>query len=241
MQETSALFDQILNSGYYETEVRVVVNGETFAQDKLMDVSISRGLFNGDNLAIGSACIGSCSITLFSGDMTGKELSDTIPRGASINIFSRIIDASGLKSEWLSQGIFFVDQRDYTSWTGRLVLNGIDAMALADGDFTTNDMSWPKTDIATVRLIANQMGVVLAADVPTIINQSYSITNPITTYTLREVLGFIAAMYCGNWIINKDGELQLLTVDGLPTETNYLVTNTGSPITFGGVRILVQG
>jgi hypothetical protein len=57
---------------------------------------------------------------------------------------------------------------------------------------------------------------------------------------MREVLGFIAAMYGGNWVITKEGKLSLITLAGLPEETNYLVTNFGNPITFGGDRILVS-
>ena len=239
MQETSELFDQIWDSEYSETEVKVIINGETFNEDRLMDVSITRDLFGGSNLAIGSTCIGSCSVTLSSGDVTGKELSDTIPKGADIQILSRVIDGAGRTSEWLPQGVFFADKRDYTSWTGRLVLDGIDRMAIADSDFTTDDLNWPKSDIDTVRLIASQMDVWLDPDTASIINQGYQIPNPITTYTLREVLGFIAAMYCGNWIIGKDGTLTFLALNGLPAETNYLVTNAGNPITFGGVRIIV--
>ena len=240
MQETSTAFDQILNSGYYETQVQVIVNGVTFDENRLMGVSIQQELFGGSNLTIGSTCVGSCSVTLLAENgQTGRDLSNTIPKGASIQILSRILDRAETASEWLSQGVFFVDRRDYTSWTGRLVLDGLDAMALADGDFTTDDLNWPKSDIDTVRLIAAQMGVPLDEDVPTLINQNYSITNPITTYTLREVLGFIGAMYCGNWIIGKDGSLIFLALNGLPAETNYLVTNMGNPITFGGVRIIV--
>ena len=56
---------------------------------------------------------------------------------------------------------------------------------------------------------------------------------------MRETLSNIAAMYCGNWVCNYDGNLLLIAVNSIPKETNYLVDNYGFAITFGGDRILV--
>ena len=56
---------------------------------------------------------------------------------------------------------------------------------------------------------------------------------------MREVLSQIAAMYAGNWIMNYDGQLLLVAVNGIPPETNYLIDSQYDAITFGGDRILV--
>lgn len=263
MQQTTERFNEIWNSGNYESEIKVIVNGVEYRENQLMDVSIKRELFGGNNVAIGSTCVASCTLTLISDTMTGRDLSDTIPRCARIEIWECIkgeaqdrtanavagtgvvgIAIAGIatkyvktESEWLCQGVFFVDSRDYTSWAGRLQLNGVDRMAFADADYPGDSDQWPKTDMAVVQQIAGYMGVEL--DEGTVLGNNYSIPIP-ASYTMREVLGYIAAMYAGNWIITKEGKLLLLKLNGLPAETNYLVTNYGSPITFGGVRILVS-
>lgn len=240
MQQTSERFKEIWNSGNYESEIKVIVNGVEYRENQLMDVSIKRELFGGNNVTIGSACIASCSLTLISDTMTGRDLSDTIPRGARIEIWECIkgnLQSQTVSSEWLCQGVFFIDSRDYTSWTGRLQLNGIDRMAFADADYPGDSDQWPKLDMAVVQQIAGYMGVEI--DSGTVLGNNYRIPIP-ASYTMREVLGYIAAMYAGNWIITKEGKLLLLKLNGLPVETNYLVTNYGSPITFGGVRILVS-
>lgn len=266
MQYTSRAFNDILNSGEYESEVKVVVNGVTYYEDSLMDVSIRREVFGGNNVTIGSACMSSCNLTLTSDTLTGRDLSALIPRGARIEIWERITGYASnsqrnavagdavvgiarigiateyeiITSEWLLQGVFFVDSRDATSWESRLILTGIDSMALADVMYPSTEDGWPeggRPDTEVVQTIAQAMGV--AIDSATELDNNYNIPFP-GTYTMREVLGFIGAMYGGNWLITKEGKLQLLKLSSLPDETYYLVTNSGSPITFGGDRILVR-
>lgn len=235
MQETTALYKQIVGSGYYETETMIKIQDTSdvmveFREDSILDVSISRGAFNGSNLAIGSAPIASCSITLVSDDFSAKEISRNIPKSARIEIYERVTDGYSV-SEWLLQGVFFVDRRDSTSWTGRLRLDGLDAMVLADAGFPGSSQGWPtggKLDTDVVDIIANQMGVDVSAS--TNLDKRYRIPFP-GTFTMREVLSYIAVMYCGNWIINKAGELELLKIGDLPSESFDLITMSGDSIT----------
>ena len=68
----------------------------------------------------------------------------------------------------------------------------------------------------------------------------YEIPSP-AGYSCREVIGYIGAMYTGSWAMTATGELMLVTLTGLPKETNYLIVggSDNRAITFGGVRILV--
>ena len=84
---------------------------------------------------------------------------------------------------------------------------------------------------------ARIMGVEL--DPRTTINPAYSIDYPANDYTIRDELRFIAAAHAGNWIVTGEGKLLLVPLLSIPDETNYLVTEYGGAITFGGVRILV--
>ena len=58
-------------------------------------------------------------------------------------------------------------------------------------------------------------------------------------YTVREVLGYIGAMYAGNWIINEVGQLRLVVLGDIPAETNYMITENEARITLGGDRIIL--
>jgi hypothetical protein len=69
-------------------------------------------------------------------------------------------------------------------------------------------------------------------------NRGYTFPLPVG-YSSREVLGFIAASYGGNFIISDENQLLLIKLGDLPKETNYLIDAVGDAITFGGDRILV--
>ena len=81
------------------------------------------------------------------------------------------------------------------------------------------------------------MGVNL--DKRTVLNSAYTIDYPANDYTVRNELCFIAAAHGGNWIITDAGDLLLVPLLSMPAETNYLITEYGDAITFGGVKILV--
>lgn len=75
-----------------------------------------------------------------------------------------------------------------------------------------------------------------------LINNAYKVQYPgygEEAYTVREVLGFIGAFYAGNWIINEKGQLRLLVLGDIPSETFYLITEDGDRITLGGDRLVM--
>jgi hypothetical protein len=53
------------------------------------------------------------------------------------------------------------------------------------------------------------------------------------------VLGYIAAMYAGSFVMSDLGELRLIPINNIPKETRRLIDQSGNAILFGGVRILV--
>ena len=88
--------------------------------------------------------------------------------------------------------------------------------------------------------IAARMGVTV--DSRTQLNESFPVQYPVDDegdMTMREALGRIAVANAGNWIITDDGKLLMVGLNSMPAESNYLITEGGSAITFGGVRILV--
>jgi hypothetical protein len=144
------------------------------------------------------------------------------------------------QSEWLAQGIYYIDTRETTrneDGLDVLSIHGYDAMLRAEqmynGRITGNS-----TDVQMVDEIAYQMGVDIDSRTYGLMTNSYTIPLP-TGYTYREILGYIASMYVGCFIMSDVGELRLVGMTELPPETNYLITQTGDAITFGGDRILV--
>lgn len=144
-------------------------------------------------------------------------------------------------SEWIQQGVYFVDTREVIKSESNvdvLVLHGYDAMLKAEQMFVSSTILGDSVDIDMVNEIARIMGVAVDERTTALMTMGYTIPLP-TGYTLREVLGYIASMYVGSFIITDVGKLRLVSVLEMPEETNYLINEEYDYITFGGYRILV--
>lgn len=228
MQTVSADYTTIL-SGNHVAEWKVLINGIEYGQSAIQEMTINRSVFS-NNPACGM-CI-SAEI-----DLSIIKPTVSIPRMAYIEPFVRIKNKT-LTSEWLPKGKFYIDTRSYTKndAVDVLTIHGFDKMLMAERDAPID--GFPMTDIQAVQKIATYCGFTLDEYVETKINQGYQVPIP-AEYSCREVLGYIAAMYAGCFVMDDFGCLRLVQLNGMPEETNYLINAAGLSITFGGDRILV--
>ena len=228
MQNVSATYTSLL-SGKHRAEWKVAVNHVDYGEDVIVDIQINRSIF-ADSPVLG-ACI-SAEI-----DLTMVKPSEDIPRMAYIEPYVRLTNGT-ISSEWLPKGKFYIDTREYTKndAVDVLKIHGFDSMLMAEQLVPINN--YPQTDIEAVQEIATFLGVGLDDEALTQMDKWYTIPTP-ASYSCREVLGYIAAMYAGCFIMDDFGHLRLVTVNGMPPETNYLINTAGLVITFGGDRILV--
>ena len=141
-------------------------------------------------------------------------------------------------SEWLQQGVYFIDTREISNNDDSLVtltLHGFDAMLKAEQDFSETG-TMPDTDI--VSMVAEAIGVSVDPRTWDVMTEGYTFTVT-PSYTMREMLGYIAGAYGGVFLMTDLGELRLVTLWELPKETRYLVDDAGYVIVFGEDRILV--
>ena len=236
MQTTSDLYDRIVANPGHWFETKVNIAGVDFAESSLFSMSTSIGLFSGDP-EIGKAIAGEINLRMINPEID-------IPRRAPIKPYVRacaIENGATISSEWLPKGIYFIDTREITKNSNNLsvlILHGYDAMLFAEQDYSSTELNWPATDIDIITEIAGFMGVQLDSRTVSIVVDGYTLSLP-ASYSLREVLGYIASMYVGSFIMSDEGKLRLVSVLDLPTETNYLINEEGLAITFGGDRILV--
>lgn len=237
MQQTSSLYKELLKANGTVKEVKAVIADEEYLQDRLVSVSISKSMFAEQRFDIGDACSQSCKIML-------RDPGD-IPKMAEIKLFYRLVNGNSV-SEWIAKGTFYIDTRRVDSGSGIVTLNGYDAMLKAEKVYaaSTSTTGWPKSDISAVREIASRIGVEVDSRTVALMANNYQIQYPgygDGAFTMREVLGFIASMYAGNFVISDDGKLYLLSVSELPDETFYLVDDTGDSIVLGGgVKLIVR-
>lgn len=185
-----------------------------------------------------SPTVGSCVSSEIDVEMV-KPLGE-ISRQARLVPYVRLTD--GVRhSEWIQKGVFYIDTRakkEDGSSIEKIQIHGYDDMLKTEQDYPASALQWPAKDIDVVREIAAFIGVSVDRRTLAIINRGYLIQYP-AGYSCREVLGYIAAMYAGCFVMSDVGELRLITIYGIPKETRYLIDSNANAITFGGVRILV--
>ena len=146
-----------------------------------------------------------------------------------------------IESEWIPQGVFFIDTREVTANNNNvnvLTIHGFDAMLKAEQDYASNDVVGDNYDTAYVRAIASAIGVEVDDRTWVIMGTGYIIPFPLG-YSMREILGYIAASYAGCFVITDEGKLRLISLPDIPSETNLLIDQIGDVILFGGDSILI--
>lgn len=198
------------------------IAGTEYGMSDVAAVKLEHPLF--DKLSVGNTCSAELDITFW--------VKSDIPRMAQIIPYILLEDGT-----WHKLGIFWTDTRAKVS--DRLNIIAYDAMMKADIVWVPDQaLEFPMPMPQAVTEICRLMAVEL--DNRTVLNSAYTIDYPANEWTLRDVLGFIGAAHGGNWIITNEGKLLLVPLfASMPAETNYLVTEDGDAITFGGVRITV--
>mgnify|MGYP007130318997 FL=1 len=223
-QTTSALWHDLLHKPGTEREYKFIINDVEYGKDAEVSHSVESQLF--EEFGIGNACCATLKLAV---------IADNIPRAATIKRYLRLVNGTQATA-WIPKGVFFTNKRsrDGDYWE----VEAYDAMRKADVVWEpSNSLAFPMSMLTAVNLFCQMMGVTL--DKRTALNSAYTIDYPANDYTVRNELCFIAAAHGGNWVITDAGKLLLIPLLSMPTETNYLITETGSAITFGGVRILV--
>lgn len=240
MQTVSALYNTIV-AGEHWFETKVEINGVAYGEDTVTSMSARYRVFSENQPAVGGCLAAELELAMLAP-------SASIPRMARVRPYVRAKNATQT-SEWLPQGIFFIDTRQTThidDGLDVLTLHCYDAMLKTEADYPSTATSFPKSDVDVVKEIAKTIGLQatisettgIDSRTLTLMDKDYQIGLPVG-YSMRETLGNIAAMYAGNWIMNYDGQLRLVTLAELPQETYYLVDPLYDAITFGGDRILV--
>lgn len=234
MHSVSDLYLSLLADKNHRVETKLSIAGVEYSQADIVKDSLR--VYGGLYSTFG---IGNCSARQIDFEIIPK---GDIPRQAEIKVYARLVSGEQV-SEWIPKGVFFFSTRKTDRVTGVLSVHGYDAMLKAEQtwlDSSYDAQNWPMPVWTAVNDIAARMGV--AVDSRTQLNAAFPVQYPVDDegdMTMREALGRIAVANAGNWIITDDGKLLLVGLNSMPKETNHLVTETGSAITFGGVRILV--
>ena len=233
MQTTSALYQEILADLNHYFETKIEVAGVSYPESQIFELSTSLQMF-GAEPEIGKVVAQEINVRMLDPGVS-------IPPMATIKPYVRAC-TSTQQSEWLPQGVFFIDTRETSiSYDGLhiLTLHGFDAILQTEQSYAGTALTWPAADIDIFGEIAGKLGVTVDPRTTELLTEGFTYPLP-TGYSLREMLGFIAAQYVGCVILTEENKLRLVSLPELPKETNLLIDQNGDYITFGGDRILVN-
>lgn len=172
--------------------------------------------------------------------LTFTSASQATVTGVTIN-FPVSSELSYAESEWVPQGVYYIDTREVTKnedGLDVLTIHGYDAMLKTEQMFQSTGIVGDSFDTQMVSEIALMIGTDVDSRTFALMTGNYIIPLPVS-FTYREILGYIASMYFGTFIITEEGKLRLISLLELPQETSYLIDNIGNAITFGADRIKV--
>ena len=236
MQNTSALYDQIVASPNHWFEVMVrFFNGNRdidVPQNQIFSISTYDSAFSDNVPQIGCAVSGEVDLEIIAPQETLRTM-------CPFQLF--IIARTENKRANIIRGNYYIDTRKISHNDDGLdvmKIHGYDAMLKFEQMYPSDDThDYPLVDTEIVQFMCDTIGIRVDQRTTQAMNRAYKFTP--FGYTMREILGYIASAYGGNFIISDDGKLLLVPLVRLRTETYYLVTEGGDSITFGGNRILV--
>ena len=233
MYTTSELYKTLLADPLHYKETKLIISGVEYTENNIISASIPPSALY-EKFGIGNCVARELDIEIYPiGD---------IPRQAEIKVFVRLVLGEQL-SEWVPQGVFYISTRRKNKIDGTLVITAFDAMLKSEEIWLTDEYDlddWPKSQQEAVEDIAYRMGV--EVDPRTVLSDDFPVDYPVDEngdLTMREVLSGIGVSNGANWVITNEGKLRQIGAADIPAETNFLVSEHGYAITFGGVRILV--
>lgn len=237
MQETSALYQQIIASSnhWFETKVETEEHASLFGEDDVPIYVITERLLryvkrerpgmDGHQPTVGNVFAASLDMEIEGLDWIFNPMEE-------FDVYVRAVGTvNGVKqtSEWIPQGVYFLDTREYSA-AGTVRITAYDAMLKTEKMYPDTNHVWPYKDIDVLREIAQDIEVALDQRTIDIVTAGLMIELP-ADYTEREVLGMIASAYAGNFIITDANKLLLVPIYGSDDDNlngKYLADDDGT-------------
>ena len=218
MHQTSELYQEIVANRFHRVECKLLIDGVEYGENALVSVETENNLFAEEAPSCGNAVSGTITAKL-------RTPSTVIRAKAKIELFARV--ASGdLVSEWIPKGVYFLDTREkQKAKNGEdtiIVLDGFDAILMGEQEYIPSG-DWPKSDAEVIE----EMCWILGVECVWRPDKNFPIQKPIG-YSVREIIGYIAAMYGGSVTMDDSGKLKFV---GLRQNQN------GHEVVFSGLSV----
>lgn len=200
MHQTSDLYKEIVADRFHKVECKLLIDGVEYGENALVSVETENNLFAEEAPSCGNTVSGTITAKL-------RTPSSAIRTKARMELFARVT-SGGLTSEWIPKGVYFLDTREkQKAKNGEdtiIVLDGFDAILMGEQEYTPTG-NWPKSDAE----VLDEMCWILGVECAWQPDNNFPIQKP-TGYSVREIIGYIAAMYGGSATIDDNGKLKFV-------------------------------
>lgn len=225
MRNVSETWRALAATGTARLETVAVIGGREYAA--ISAPVIRRGLTQ-DGLGVGNAVAASCQLSVLS--------PDAIPRAAEVVVRMRLTDGE-TASEWLDAGTFYVSHRERDAVTGLVALECYDGMLKANTVFP-EEGAWPRSMAQVAADIAQALGVEMDARTEIRTGDDYRILALKPGSTIRDVLGDIASVHGGNWVLTPENRLRLVPLAAADAANAVEVTGVLGGVSAGAAQVV---
>lgn len=200
MHQTSELYQEIVADRFHRVECKLLIDGVEYGENALVSVETENNLFAEEAPSCGNAVSGTITAKL-------RTPSNVIRTKAKMELFARVTSGE-LKSEWIPKGVYFLDTREkQKAKNGEdtiIVLDGFDAILMGEQEYIPSG-DWPKSDAE----VLEEMCWILGVECVWQPDKNFPIQKPVG-YSVREIIGYIAAMYGGSVTMDDSGKLKFV-------------------------------
>ena len=218
MHQTSELYKEIVADRFHKVECKLLIDGVEYGENALVSVETENNLFAEEAPSCGNAVSGTITAKL-------RTPNTIIRTKAKIELFARV-SSGDLVSEWIPKGVYFLDTREKQKTKNGedtiIVLDGFDAILMGEQEYIPSG-DWPKSDAEVIE----EMCWILGVECVWRPDKNFPIQKPIG-YSVREIIGYIAAMYGGSVNMDDSGKLKFV---GLRQNQN------GHEVVFSGLSV----
>jgi len=219
-----------------EYDIRLQIGDQYFGMSVLRSVSTVNQLCD-VKFEIGQTACGQIDIEM-------EKPTATFARMARIVPYTKRIDCEP-EGEWKQRGVYFIDTRETEIDGGDdlLHLTGYDGMLKTSKDYGDLGLTYPAKTLTVVNRIAELSGLEVEEETQKLLDDGQTIPKP-EYYTGREILGFVAAMHAGSFMMDRFGKLKLINMADMLSDENditerLLANQSDQPIEIGGEFIVV--
>lgn len=207
MYEASDLFKSAISQKNRELRLRCTIDEIVYTETDIQSCSVEESILTGEDFKFGSSTASRFEITLLNID---ESLSAKSFEGKDVHIeIGAVLDKFHKPIEYVSLGYFFVEEASKEK--GLIKLTGYDKMIYFEKPYN-NNLTYPATLLQILQDITSKAGVTL--ENTSFLNHDYMINESpdFADMTLRAVLEHISELACSFACINRNGNLELITL-----------------------------